>query len=568
MVSHLKIKISLITIISFFLLPAISQADILGQSQNFFIDSSYDFRSREEVTAVLKKISQQAYFFVEEKWYQNLTDGEKEKVNQSLDFLAQEFDNVIYPKITALFGEEWRPGIDKDYRITVLFHQMKEGAQGYFNSGNEYLKVQNPKSNEREMVHLNSQTLLLDTAKIFLAHELVHLITFNQKERLRGVEEEVWLNEARAELAPTFLGYDQEAKFNNLSQRIKIFVENPNDSLTEWQGKSQDYGVVNVFFQYLLERYGKWILTNSLKSSKVGIPSLNEALKNQGFKEDLAQVFQDWVIAIYLNNCDFGKNYCYQNESLKNLRILPSLIYLPPTEKTEFSLNYSISQWSGNWYKIIGGGGEKLKINFQGDKRVNFKIIYILCQDNKSCQINNFLLSDEQKGEMLFDGFGKKFTSLTLIPLIQDKISGFGEKEPTFSFSLSAFIAQANFEKAIEELKIKIEELKKQIAFYQEKINQILNQKQKISCQKIESDLFFGMTNNSQVRCLQEFLKIKEPELYPQGLVTGNFFNLTLQAVIRFQEKYASEILTPSGLQKGTGYVGSATRNKINQLLF
>ncbi len=39
------------------------------------------------------------------------------------------------------------------------------------------------------------------------------------------------------------------------------------------------------------------------------------------------------------------------------------------------------------------------------------------------------------------------------------------------------------------------------------------------------------------------------------------------QAVIRFQEKYASEILAPLGLQKGTGYVGYATRTKVNQIL-
>jgi len=75
------------------------------------------------------------------------------------------------------------------------------------------------------------------------------------------------------------------------------------------------------------------------------------------------------------------------------------------------------------------------------------------------------------------------------------------------------------------------------------------------------------MMENSEVRCLQEFLKIQGPEVYPEGLVTGNFLSLTQQALIRFQEKYASEILIPLGLQKGTGYVGPATRTKINQLL-
>ena len=75
------------------------------------------------------------------------------------------------------------------------------------------------------------------------------------------------------------------------------------------------------------------------------------------------------------------------------------------------------------------------------------------------------------------------------------------------------------------------------------------------------------MRNNSEVRCLQEFLKAQGPEIYPEGLVTGNFLSLTKAALIRFQEKYALEILMPLGLQKGTGFVGPATRSKINELL-
>ena len=75
------------------------------------------------------------------------------------------------------------------------------------------------------------------------------------------------------------------------------------------------------------------------------------------------------------------------------------------------------------------------------------------------------------------------------------------------------------------------------------------------------------MMNSKEVRCLQEFLKSQGSEIYPEGLITGNFLNLTQLAVIRFQEKYATEILNPLGLGKGTGYVGPLTRAKINQFL-
>ena len=89
----------------------------------------------------------------------------------------------------------------------------------------------------------------------------------------------------------------------------------------------------------------------------------------------------------------------------------------------------------------------------------------------------------------------------------------------------------------------------------------------KISCQKFEEHLYYGIMNSDKVKCLQEFLKSQGSDIYPEGLVTGNFLSLTKQAVIRFQERYAEEILKPWGLTQGTGFVGKTTIAKINELL-
>ncbi len=62
-------------------------------------------------------------------------------------------------------------------------------------------------------------------------------------------------------------------------------------------------------------------------------------------------------------------------------------------------------------------------------------------------------------------------------------------------------------------------------------------------------------------------MKAQGSEIYPEGLITGNFLTLTRAAAIRFQEKYADEILAPLKLSAGTGFVGSLTRAKINTLM-
>lgn len=557
----------LILIIAFLIISMLIPRLILAEGITFYIDPEYDISRREELTAVLAKTTPKIYFYIEENWWKSQNQILRNRILAKLNFLSQDFENKIYPDLTSIFGSEWKPGIDGDEKITILFHQMKAGAGGYVRLVDEHLRLQFPESNEKEMLYLAIAKIDSPILKSLLAHEFVHLITFNQKDRIYGTSEEVWLNEARAEYAPTILGYDRTFEGSNLERRVKEFLENPSDSVTEWLNKKYDYGAVNIFIQYLVDHYGIGILTDSLKSELAGIPSLNQALKRSGFEEDFSQIFTDWTIAVLVNDCGLGQKYCYFSENLKDLRLNPSLNFLPLSGKSSLSVTDVTKNWSGNWQKFFGGNGV-LRLEFGSLTGLNFKLPYLIQNKDGNYSINFLVLDESQKGEVYISGFGAENRSLIIIPSLQTKVSGFDGIEATYPFTFVVSAAERTVEEEeelIKELLGQIDFLKKEIARVQARINAILGKKTS-SCQQITSNLSFGM-QGEEVRCLQEFLKSQGPEIYPDGLITGYFGFLTQSAVIRFQEKYSSEILTPWGLFQGTGFVGSYSRAKINQLL-
>ncbi|MEK9135241.1 MAG: hypothetical protein AAB451_03000 [Patescibacteria group bacterium] len=511
-----------------FLIPSAIQAAVL----EFNVDPSYDYLGRSNVTAFLHQIGENALFYVEDGYYQTLDIDGKKEFAAALKNLSQEFDENIYPKLRSVFGSEWKPGIDNDGRITVLVTRIKGDAGGYFNSGDEYPTLQSPDSNQKEMVYLNASYVTSPLVKGFLAHEFTHLINFYQKDKIQGISEEIWLNEMRSELAPRILGYDDDYENSNLKRRLKSFLQKPQDSLTEWKNEASDYGVLNLFMQYMVDYYGVKILSDSLKSSAIGIASIN----------DFSQIFTDWTIAVLVNDCNLGPKLCYLNPNLKNLRIFPQLNFLPSVGDSSLSVVNYVKNWAGNWYKFIGGQGT-FKLEFIGDERTNFKVPYLLEDNSGNLTLDYLKLDSSQRATQFFPDFGKKYRSLVIIPSLQTKIAGFNGIENYSKFIFTASIISDNQPINPEEELIK--NLLAQIAVLQNKIVQLLAQQQG-SC-LLKNNLYFGMKNNTEVRCLQQFLKVQ---------VTGNYFSLTIAAVKKYQAS--------KGIIQ-TGYFGPLTRAAVNQ---
>jgi len=546
----------------------VAQAADVNGSAAFNVDANYDIAGRSEIEAIAVKTSPRLYFFVDKNWWNQQTGPKQAELLNRLEGLDQEFGQKIYPGITSVFGNEWKPGIDGDERITVLFHQMKEGVGGYFRNVDEYLKLQSPESNEREMIYITTSQIESPQLKVFLAHEFLHLVSFNQKERTLGINEETWLNEARAEYVATLLGYDDAYEGSNLERRVKIFLEEPNDPLTEWQGKRADYGALNLFVHYLVDHYGVKILADSLKSEKSGIFSLNDALAKNGFYTDFAKIFTDWTLAVVVNDCTIGPKYCYLNPNLKNLRLNPSINFLPLTGKSTLSVTNVTKNWAGEWQKIIGGKGV-LKLEFSSLAGLNYRVPYLVQTAEGNYQVNFLTLDKNEHGEVYISDFGTLNRFLVVIPSLQTKNSGFNGADPTYPFTFTVSVSERTpqqEEELIKSLLLQIKLLEEEIAKTKAQLEAALNKKT-ISCRRIENSLYFGMKNNAEVRCLQEFLANQGKAIYPEALVSSNFLSLTQAAVIRFQEKYAAEILAPLGLSQATGFVGSRTLTVINRLL-
>jgi hypothetical protein len=446
-----KFWVSLIIVGGFFVCFNIAQAATLGEQVNFYVDASYDAMKRSQLPATLKVIGENVYFYVENYYWNELDSVKRYKLIDTLEDLADEFDNVIYPKERAVFGSEWNPGIDNDKRITVLVTQLVSRAGGYFNAYDEYPRSKFDNSNEREMIYLNALNILSPKNKAFLAHEFQHLISHYQKVVLYGIEEEVWLNEARSEYAPTLCGYDDVYQDSYLADRVDVFLDNPEDSLTEWRNKTDDYGVASLFLHYLVDHYGKNILTRMTLNDKVGIESINAALASLGYTETFSDIFADWAVSNYLNDCQVppGNRYCYLDDNLTYARLhvdysasysgFPNLIV---------SRSSSIKDWSPHWYRfrqgtVVPTDRDTLKLEFVGQtSRADFRVPYIVTDQSGQTTVQ-FINLEKQKGVAYIPDFTSLNKIIVMIPINQYKKKGFGSSEPSAVFSFTASSVKA-----------------------------------------------------------------------------------------------------------------------------
>ncbi|MFA5207996.1 MAG: hypothetical protein WC428_05050 [Candidatus Paceibacterota bacterium] len=433
----MKTKNISILILSFILLsfvPNFARADYYGQRNNFFVDYNFGILKVSQVSATLQNNNSSAisYYFDDQFW-NTKTDSEKKEINLILDSLSSEFELNIYPRLTTTFGNEANPGIDKEKNIIVLFYPMIDKANGYVRNIDGYEKTVIPESNQREMIYLNTKIIDSPILKSFLSHEFMHLIELNQKELRTGDPEEVWLNELRAEYAPTLLGYNIPTDDNSyLKSRVETFLNKPYDSLIDWHNDVSDYGTIFMFGHYLVDQYGIDILSDSLRlSQKTGIDSINDALKRKGINDTFDSIFKNWIVASYLNDCSANTRYCYKDNNLIDFHIIPFSNFMPFSGESSLSINQTLSNWSAHWQKF-NGANKTLKLQFDGKNQKEIGVIYVIRDYSGKYEVKELVFDNNMKGEIVIPNMGIDKSSIMLMPFVG------GDSKSEYFYSITA----------------------------------------------------------------------------------------------------------------------------------
>lgn len=267
----------------------------IGGWNDFF---SMDVATRQpiQVRAQLRGIGKHCYIYVQEGF---------EHTQATVDALAKEFDQKIYPTNHEHFGKERSPGVDFDPRITLLLMDIVDGwkpgqgyVAGYFFPLDGVSTRLFPFSNEREMFYLDIRPgdPTRDDYLGILAHEFQHMIHHNADRK-----EAVWLNEAMAQIAFFVNDYGH-------APQISHFLANSDTALPEFDNGLDDYGSVYLWTYYVLKRFGPLHpegfagLTRALVQNPLhSVESFDSVLAELG-QPDAATVFRDWALANAIND--------------------------------------------------------------------------------------------------------------------------------------------------------------------------------------------------------------------------------------------------------------------------
>lgn len=329
----------------------------VGDIESFWLTNTDTTTSFQQQTR-LAYITEHAYFWIEE----GVSYDE-----MHLAALADTFEEKIYPTNRAFFGSEWRPGIDNDEHLYIIYaRSLGFNVAGYFSSVDSVHPMAFEQSNAHETFMLNADTIGLNEHFTYgvLAHEFQHMIHWHQ-----DMNETSWLNEGFSELAALLNGY-YDSGFDSL------YLWDTDLQLNDWPNNPSEttphYGAGFLFVTYFMDRFGEQITKQLVAHPQNGLASVDAVLEENfitdiqsGLPVTADMFFRDWTIANFLLDETIADGR-FDYNSLTDIYGASTTEWIEECSGT--MIESDVKQFGVDYYEINCDKNKTLK--FQGEQTV------------------------------------------------------------------------------------------------------------------------------------------------------------------------------------------------------
>lgn len=138
----------------------------------------------------------------------------------------------------------------------------------------------------------------------------------------------------------------------------------------------------------------------------------------------MADIFNDWVIANYLDDISIGDGYYgYATEDLPAFHCVNTWDSFPVDQ------NGSLNHWAGEYIKFQSGGDWfGLVGDFTGQSSADYILRTIKTAGTSSTAVEDVTLDADNHGDFTYDDFGNDYDQIILVPI--NRTSGAPEPTP------------------------------------------------------------------------------------------------------------------------------------------
>ena len=322
----------------------------VGDKETFWV-ANLDTDENLQITADLRYVTAHVYMWVQEGY---------EVDQEALARSAERFETQSYPTNRRFFGSEWSPGVDNDVHLHVLHAGgLGRSVAGYFSGADEYSRLVNEFSNEKEMFYINLDGSMRPDTSFYdgvLAHEFQHMIHWYTDRN-----EDTWVNEGMSELAMQINGFDAGG-------HDWLFSRSPDTQLNTWPGDGPgaagaNYGGSYLLMAYFLDRFGEEATQALVAHPANGTAGFQAVLDELGTGLTFEDVFADWRVANYLDDVSLADGqYGYEDLDPDRPKLDEAHASYPVQRAT------TVHQYGADYVELKGRGD--FLIEFTGSTQV------------------------------------------------------------------------------------------------------------------------------------------------------------------------------------------------------